>query len=68
MPAALWQKVSTTEPGRLELRLEILATIGPGAINLVNVVANALQDQVPMVVITGCADPAEAVTYTHHDR
>lgn len=43
----------------------LIATIGPGAVNLVNVVANAYQDRVPMIVITGCVDPAEAATYTH---
>ncbi len=43
----------------------LIATIGPGAINLVNVVANAFQDRVPMVVITGCVDPADVATFTH---
>lgn len=43
----------------------LLATIGPGAMNCVNVVANALQDRVPMIVLTGCVDADEALTYTH---
>jgi acetolactate synthase I/II/III large subunit len=43
----------------------MVATIGPGAANLVNSVANALQDRVPLIVLTGCVPPAEAVTYTH---
>ncbi len=43
----------------------LLATIGPGIANAVNVVANAWQDHVPMIVISGCVDPAEAETYTH---
>ncbi len=43
----------------------LVATVGPGALNGVNVVANAYQDRVPMIVLTGCVDPDEAQTYTH---
>ena len=43
----------------------LVATIGPGAMNGVNAVANALQDRVPMVVLTGCVDAEEAQIYTH---
>ncbi|MBJ6371057.1 thiamine pyrophosphate-binding protein [Sedimentitalea arenosa] len=43
----------------------LVATIGPGAMNGVNVVANAHQDRVPMIVLTGCVDADEALTYTH---
>lgn len=43
----------------------LLATIGPGALNAVNVAANALQDQVPLIILTGAVDPAEAASYTH---
>lgn len=43
----------------------LVATIGPGALNGVNVVANAHQDRVPMIVLTGCVDETEALTYTH---
>ncbi len=43
----------------------LVATIGPGALNGVNVVANAHQDRVPMLVLTGCVDAEEAQTYTH---
>ena len=43
----------------------LVATIGPGAANLVNVAANALQDKVPMIILTGCVDEAEAASYTH---
>ena len=43
----------------------LVATLGPGALNAVNVVANAEQDRVPLVVLTGCVDAAEALTYTH---
>ena len=43
----------------------LVATVGPGAVNGVNVVANAHQDRVPMIVLTGCLDADEALTYTH---
>lgn len=43
----------------------LIATLGPGVANAVNVVANALQDRVPMLFITGCVDEDEAATYTH---
>jgi acetolactate synthase I/II/III large subunit len=43
----------------------LVATVGPGAANGVNVVANAEQDRVPLIVLTGCVDPDEALTYTH---
>lgn len=43
----------------------LVATLGPGALNGVNVVANAFQDRVPMIVLTGCVDEDEALTYTH---
>lgn len=43
----------------------LVATIGPGVANAVNVVANAYQDRVPLLVITGCLDDADADTYTH---
>ncbi|MDZ4096004.1 MAG: thiamine pyrophosphate-binding protein, partial [Paracoccaceae bacterium] len=43
----------------------LVATIGPGAMNGVNVVANAMQDRVPLIVLTGCVDEDEALRYTH---
>lgn len=43
----------------------LLATVGPGALNGINVVENARQDRVPMIVLTGCVDPETAETYTH---
>ena len=43
----------------------LVATVGPGAVNGINVVVNALQDRVPMLVLTGCVDPDETQTYTH---
>ncbi|WP_306225823.1 thiamine pyrophosphate-binding protein [Bosea beijingensis] len=43
----------------------LVATLGPGAANAVNVVANAQQDRVPLIFITGCVDQALAESYTH---
>jgi acetolactate synthase-1/2/3 large subunit len=43
----------------------LLATVGPGVANTVNTAANALQDQVPLIILSGCIDAAEAETYTH---
>lgn len=43
----------------------LVATIGPGVANATNVVANALQDRVPLIFLTGCVDAADASTYTH---
>ncbi len=43
----------------------LVATLGPGAANAVNVVANADQDKVPMIFLTGCVDAEEAKSYTH---
>lgn len=43
----------------------LVATIGPGVANAVNVIANAMQDRVPLIFLTGCVDGAEAETYTH---
>ena len=43
----------------------LVATLGPGAANAVNVVANAEQDRVPLIFITGCIDAEEADSYTH---
>ncbi len=43
----------------------LLATLGPGAANATNVVADAFQVRVPLIFLTGCVDAAQAVTYTH---
>jgi acetolactate synthase-1/2/3 large subunit len=43
----------------------LLATLGPGVLNGTNVIANAHQDRVPMVVLTGCVDADEEQSYTH---
>ena len=43
----------------------LVATVGPGALNGVNAVANAHQDRVPMIVLAGSVDADEAQSYTH---
>ena len=43
----------------------LLATLGPGVANAVNVVTNAFQDRVPMIFLTGCVDASDELTYTH---
>ncbi|RFB79931.1 thiamine pyrophosphate-binding protein [Methylovirgula sp. 4M-Z18] len=43
----------------------LVATLGPGVTNAINVVANAWQDRVPLIFLTGRVDPAEAETFTH---
>jgi acetolactate synthase-1/2/3 large subunit len=43
----------------------LVATVGPGVANAFNVVANAEQDRVPLIVISGAVDAAEAMRYTH---
>jgi acetolactate synthase-1/2/3 large subunit len=43
----------------------LVATVGPGIANAFNVIANAEQDRVPLIVISGMIDPAEAMRYSH---
>jgi acetolactate synthase-1/2/3 large subunit len=43
----------------------LVATVGPGIANAFNVVANAEQDRVPLIVISGAVDAAEAMSYNH---
>lgn len=57
MAEGVWH--STGAPGIL------IATLGPGVLNGVNAIANAHQDRVPLIVISGCVDADEALTYTH---
>jgi acetolactate synthase I/II/III large subunit len=43
----------------------LVATLGPGVANAVNVVANAMQDRVPMVFLTGCVEGSLIGSFTH---
>ena len=40
----------------------LVGTLGPGLLNGINVVANAMQDRVPLIVLSGCVDEAEALS------
>ena len=41
----------------------LVATLGPGVANAVNVAANTFLDRVPFIFLTGCVDECEALTY-----
>lgn len=43
----------------------LLTTIGPGLANGLNSVANAYQEQVPLIVLSGCIGRGEAASFTH---
>ncbi len=43
----------------------LVATIGPGVANAINFIANAQQDRVPVIYLTGKVDDCDAATYTH---
>ena len=43
----------------------LLATLGPGVANAVNVIANAYQDKIPLIFLTGCVEENESMKYTH---
>jgi len=52
--------------GMLTGRLGVaLSTLGPGSTNLVNAVANAFLDRVPMIAISGQIDTKRLPTFTH---
>lgn len=57
MAEGAWQ--ATGAPGVL------LTTVGPGLANGVNAIANAYQEQVPLIVLSGCIAPAQASRFTH---
>ena len=43
----------------------LLATVGPGIANAFNVIANAQQDRVPLIVLSGCIDEDTQLSFTH---
>ena len=57
MAEGVWH--ATGAPGVL------VATVGPGVANAFNVVANAEQDRVPLIVLSGSVDAADALSYNH---
>lgn len=65
MAEGYWHRQMQESPSAPIVPGILLATLGPGAANAVNVVANAFQDRVPLIVLTGCVDQAESESYTH---
>jgi len=65
MAEGYWHRQMEEAPGAPIAPGILIATLGPGAANAVNVVANAFQDRVPLIFLTGRVDPAEAESYTH---
>ncbi|MCA3187625.1 MAG: thiamine pyrophosphate-binding protein [Cupriavidus sp.] len=65
MAEGYWHAQSEAEPGQPIAPGILVATLGPGAANAANVVANAHQDRVPLIVLTGRVDHHEAESYTH---
>jgi acetolactate synthase I/II/III large subunit len=57
MAEAVWQRTGTPPV--------LVATVGPGVSNAVNVVANARLDRVPLIVLAGAVDADDALTYNH---
>lgn len=43
----------------------LIATLGPGLANAINTVANAYQEQVPLIVLSGCVSHEMALKFTH---
>ncbi len=60
-----WHADAARDPESAAAPGLLVATIGPGVANAVNVVANAHQDRTPLLFLTGCVDGADALTYTH---
>lgn len=57
MAEGVWRR--TGAPGVL------VATVGPGLANAFNVIANAQQDRVPLVALSGMIDPGLTPSFTH---
>lgn len=66
MAEGVWHAMSGQgQPQASNAPALLYATLGPGVANAVNVVANAMQDRVPLIFITGCVDAEDAESYTH---
>lgn len=57
MAEAVWQRTGTPPV--------LVATVGPGLSNATNAVVNARLDRVPLIVLAGCVDADDALTYNH---
>lgn len=60
--AAIMAAGASTISGNPEL---LVTTVGPGVANAVNGIADALQERVPLIVISGVVDRSTRARYTH---
>jgi acetolactate synthase I/II/III large subunit len=60
--AAIMAAGASTISGNPEL---LVTTVGPGLANAVNGIADAVQERVPLIVISGIVDRATRARYTH---
>jgi acetolactate synthase-1/2/3 large subunit len=60
--AAIMAAGASTISGNPEL---LVTTVGPGLANAVNGIADALQERVPLIVMSGIVDRATRARYTH---
>jgi acetolactate synthase-1/2/3 large subunit len=60
--AAIMAAGASTISGNPEL---LVTTVGPGLANAVNGIADAVQERVPLIVISGVVDRATRARYTH---
>lgn len=60
--AAIMAAGASTISGKPEL---LVTTVGPGLANAVNGIADALQERVPLIVISGIVDRSTRARYTH---
>lgn len=60
--AAIMAAGASTISGHPEL---LVTTVGPGLANAVNGIADALQERVPLIVISGVVDRSTRARYTH---
>lgn len=60
--AAIMAAGASTVSGKPEL---LVTTVGPGLANAVNGIADALQERVPLIVISGIVDRSTRARYTH---
>ncbi len=65
MAEGVWHAQSHGAPSGSAAPGLLVATLGPGVANAINVVANAYQDRVPLLFLTGRVPAATAESYTH---
>ncbi|MEM7567675.1 MAG: thiamine pyrophosphate-binding protein, partial [Pseudomonadota bacterium] len=65
MAEGVWHAESHDAPSGSAAPGLLVATLGPGVANAINTVANAYQDRVPLLFLTGRVPAATAESYTH---